>query len=297
MQGEYEYKYDAFVLKHLQEVESDVLRVFDNICQKYKIEYFVSFGTAIGAVRHNGFIPWDDDIDVCMMREDYERLRKVPKEEWNGYYLCDPGDDFPAQTKIFPRIFVPNTKFETEFHQYDYFGKNKHIVSPIWFDIFLLDRVEGVEQLKKKVKTSETLKRLYFFSRCRYKLPKGDTSVRKDRYILMIVMNKLLSISKKSSLWLYNLYKKNNYASPDCEYITSYDFGYPQEMVDFCDKYDDVFPTERIKFEDFEVNIQKNYHESLTKLYGDYMQLPPEEKRFNHPPVILDFGEGNVIKS
>ncbi len=80
------------------------------------------------------------------------------------------------------------------------------------------------------------------------------------------------------------------------EYITSFDVECTDEMIKLCEKYNDVFPSERVKFGDFEVNIQKNYHAALTKLYGDYMQMPPEEKRYNHPPKILDFGEGNVIE-
>ena len=87
-------EYSPEVLKQLQNVEVDMLEIFVRICEKYDIKYFAIYGTAIGCIRHQGFIPWDDDIDVGMLWEDYKKLRAVPKEEWgDSVILCDPSDD------------------------------------------------------------------------------------------------------------------------------------------------------------------------------------------------------------
>ena len=84
MAGEYDQK----TLKKLQAVEFEVFQKFQQICRKYDLPYFAAGGTAIGAVRHKGFIPWDDDIDVCMLRKDYERFLDVaPQELGDGFDL------------------------------------------------------------------------------------------------------------------------------------------------------------------------------------------------------------------
>ena len=64
-------------LRRIQQIETDVLCEVDRICQKHQIKYVLGFGTLIGAVRHQGFIPWDDDVDICMMRKDYERFKDI----------------------------------------------------------------------------------------------------------------------------------------------------------------------------------------------------------------------------
>lgn len=82
------------LLRRLQLEESDMLRWFDGLCWKYNIQYFAIYGTALGAVRHGGFIPWDDDIDVGMLRKDFENFKILTKEEFGtDYILIEGGDD------------------------------------------------------------------------------------------------------------------------------------------------------------------------------------------------------------
>ena len=74
---------ERLTVDELKKYELDILKFIDYVCKKYNIKYFVSYGTLLGAVRHKGFIPWDDDIDVAMYREDYERFQKAVIEENN----------------------------------------------------------------------------------------------------------------------------------------------------------------------------------------------------------------------
>ena len=74
-------------LEKLHQVELKALLKFDQVCRKYNLQYTLDGGTLLGAIRHKGFIPWDDDTDVCMLREDFEKLRSIPKEEWGNDFF------------------------------------------------------------------------------------------------------------------------------------------------------------------------------------------------------------------
>ena len=92
-------EYEPEVLRKLQKAEVEILKDFDALCEKHGIDYFVCGGTAIGGVRHQGFIPWDDDIDIGMTREDYEHFLKVADSEYGDKYgVINPDRDssFPA---------------------------------------------------------------------------------------------------------------------------------------------------------------------------------------------------------
>lgn len=294
-----EYKYDGETLKHLQSVELEMLKVFDAICMKHGIEYFVGFGTAIGTIRHQGFIPWDDDIDVCMMRDEYRKLQAVPKEEWCGLELSDPLDGYEVHTLVYPQIYKPGTIFETEYHNsYDEFKGGQDVTKhPIWIDIFLFDRVDSLEQIEKKKKKAFLLQKLYYYSKSRIKVLKNDPLSRKISCLGKRTVHDVLRVLKHPNLTIYNKYIKMIGCS-EGDLITSFDLESMDEMVNSCMAYNEVFPTIRMPFENISVSVQRNYDSALKKLYGDYMSMPPENKRYNHPPRILDFGdgEGNRIK-
>ncbi len=294
-----EYKYDGETLKHLQSVELEMLKVFDAICMKHGIEYFVGFGTAIGAIRHQGFIPWDDDIDVCMMRDEYRKLQAVPKEEWRGLELSEPLDGYEAHTLVYPQIYKPGTIFETEYHNsYDEFKGGQNVEKhPIWLDIFLFDRVDSPEQIEKKKKKAFFLQKLFYYSKSRIKILPKDSLGRKVSCLGKRAIHDVLNIWNNPSERVYAKYIKHVGGS-NGEYVTSFDLERLEQMTLCCEKYSEMFPTVRVPFEDIEVSIQKNYDAALTRQYGDYMSMPPIEKRYNHPPKILDFGDGlgNVIK-
>ena len=293
------YKYEDGVLERLQQTETEMLKVFDDICQKYAIPYFVGFGTAIGTLRHGGFIPWDDDVDVCMMRDDFEKLKAVPAEEWQGLELSRPSDDYEAHVLIYPQIFKPGTVFQTVIRaRHDHYKKGaKHTTIPIWLDIFLFDRFDSPETVAKKAKRGLVLNKLFYYSKCRTFADEGSTLAVRTLFVIKRLFYRIINISKKGTPWIYKKYIRHATSSSG-EYIASFDLENTSEMTACCWKYSDVFPEIRMKFGDMTVSVQKNYDEALKTLYGDYMSLPPAEMQINHPPKVLDFGDGkgNVIR-
>ena len=112
--------YNQEDLLALQKCELSMLKEFDKICKENDIHWVLLFGSAIGAIRHHGFIPWDDDVDVGMMRADYFKLKRIfmtHNNDISSLMLIDAHDDIYYHDKVFPRIYKKGTVFETEkFH-------------------------------------------------------------------------------------------------------------------------------------------------------------------------------------
>lgn len=290
------YKYDDAVLKKLQKTELEMLKTFDSICEKYGITYFVAFGTAIGALRHQGFIPWDDDIDIGMMREEYKKLLNVPQQEWDNLFLVDPKDNYGLHRTIYPRVYKKNTIFETQYH-FDYSllrDKDDGTRLPIWLDIFVYDRVPSEKWVKKRLWTTYILKKLYYWSKCKIRIRLKDSFSKKVICLVKRSIFYFLNLSKNPEIKIYRAFIKAA-SNANGNLVTSFELDYNYEVLRSVFEYNNMFPVRRIKFEDMLVPILQNCEEMLKSLYGDYMTLPPIEKRINHPPAILDFGDGKII--
>ena len=239
-----------------------------NICLKENnIDYWVGFGTLIGAVRHQGFIPWDDDVDIVMPRPDYERF--CMSYQSDDYRLIYYGND-PSALAAFARVVdCRNTHYETERP----WTKQE---SGVWIDIFPIDGVE--EDANQYAKRYSRLKRLsrvaYKFRRQNHHIKKGDSLWSR----IKTVIARVLGIGGKLPAWMINRMVKEMYKVP---------YG-STPFVGQCSCLDDgpiQFPTEDFQeyvllpFEEYEFYAMTGYDHHLRQLYGDYMQLPPEDKR------------------
>lgn len=283
--------YSQNTLENLHNIILKALKEFDRICRKYNITYFVGFGTAIGAARHQGFIPWDDDIDVCMMREEYEKLRQVPVHEWDEqYFLCDPRDDYKMHRTLFPCLYIKGTAFEKE-TQVKYFKINQEDNYPIHLDIFIFDYFKK-SKLNKMIKKTDNFKHLILYSKCKFKIVKSDSIKKRTSCRIKRMISNFLKITGYDSKKIYQRYL--NYLKKNTgKHISGFELVETYEKINYVSTYNEMFPVVYLQFEDMEVPLQKNYHEIMTKLYGDYMAMPPMEKRWNASPVVLDLGDGN----
>ena len=109
-------EYEESTLKKLQGIQLGILKDFIDVCKKYDLKYFLIFGTAIGAARHKGFIPWDDDIDIGMLRKDYDKFLEVAKYELNEKYTVMNGDICPSYPVMTSRVMKKGTEFR-DLHQ------------------------------------------------------------------------------------------------------------------------------------------------------------------------------------
>ena len=104
-------EYDTEILNRIKDVEKQILCKYIEICEKYHLRYFVAFGTLLGTVRHKGFIPWDDDIDVGMPREDYERFLQIAQKECGEEYFLQTVDTDPEYHLYFAKLRMNRTRF------------------------------------------------------------------------------------------------------------------------------------------------------------------------------------------
>lgn len=260
-------KYLTFREIQLQELE--MFKYFIEFCEKHAITYYLCGGTMLGAIRHQGFIPWDDDIDLFVPRADFEKLITL-------HHAYNEGTPYEVSTfrlgnlnRAFIRIFNKNIPIEKEFLNDEY---DKYL----WIDIFPLDGLpdddKEVEQLYRKIRRYS---KMLVWKRARFGV--GKTFVAK--VVKPMIKLALLPISMTTILKkIEKLATK--YPMETANYVGEVTLGLHGKnernlKVAFLPQIDVVF-------EGLTVKGMANYEQYLTLKYGDYMTLPPEEKRETH---------------
>ena len=256
-------------LVELKKIQLELLLVFHEYCCKHGIKYSLAAGTLIGAVRHNGFIPWDDDIDVYLLREDYNRLINLyPVEEKQDCILLSKERDekwHRAYAKFYDnRTFI----FEETRNRYEGLG--------VGIDVFPIDDVpdnqrewEKYNRKRMLIRNATAIKSLKF-SRKR-NLFKTVFSLFGQMLLVPVSFKTITEIMDKYS-------QKNNgkgYSHVYENCLGVYNSKYAWLKKDM----EEVIDSE---FEGHQVKIMKGYDDYLSKVYGDYMKLPPIEKQVTH---------------
>ena len=260
-----------------------ILRVFDEFCITNNIEYVISSGAALGAVRHGGFIPWDDDIDVFMDSNNFNKFVALANEELcDRYYLLNRETDMHVPV-MNTHLCLKGTEFRTA-DQYNI--KN----TGIFLDIFCFDNVpDDDEKMRWQWKKAWFWGKLMTLSEVKNPVIMCGGIRKKIFRVVLRIAHYGMRIIGLTPEFCYRKaeYYRNLYNGENTKRI-AYLFG-SKLFLELCDR-EDVFPPRRVQFEDVEVNAPKKIEKYLVDTYGDYMKLPPEEKRHNHVPEKLDFG-------
>ena len=245
---------------------------FIRICEENNLQYFCAGGTIIGAVRHKGLIPWDDDIDVFMPREDYERFKTVGNM-YDGYKAIFPTNC--NRVSVFGKFYDCNTTL-WELEQIPF-------VYGIYVDIFPLDETNDNESgFLRKYKRLRKLQRLYQLAQ--YKpsisnfvssIKSGDKKQIAKNFLSLLVPSILI---KKYRDDIISFEKHISNAPVGTHYASYFGDYWNKEFLER-EWFDDYV---EVPFENINVRLCKGYKEYLTRIYGDYMQLPPKEKRVSH---------------
>lgn len=277
-------EYDDETLRHVQRLELMILKDFIDVCNSYQLTYFAYGGTGIGAYRHKGFIPWDDDIDVCLPVADYDTLLQVFEEKYSDRYEVINAQKNPHYPLPTSRIMIKGTQFCEEAL------KDLPLDLGIFLDIYALDTIPDDDKaFRKQARTA------WFWSHLRLLklIPKPYIIYHgwKGKLIRAIVYTagfivSHLPISLESCV-AHEMHARRKYANRPWKRIAYMCDTTPYNLVWTKDQ---VYPLKQLEFEGMMVNFPANIHEHLTEFYGDYMQMPPVEQRKNHYPARLEFG-------
>ena len=264
----------------IQKADLILIKEFDRVCQKLGVGYFVCGGTMLGYMRHGGFIPWDDDVDVAMLREDYDRfIREAGPLLGEGMFLQTRETD-PNIPYLFSKIRLDNTEYITDYNEERDFHKG------ICLDIFPFDYVPNdLEERKEFVARVRSLAaEHHLIARKQYPKPQDGftpASELEQRYykeqeeLRQYYWSKDLAKTQQAYLQeatKFNKDAKENGLRTVASFVPSYTY------IDL----EDLLPYQRGVFEGVEISVPKRPDIFLEKQYGDYMALPPKHQQVAH---------------
>lgn len=271
-------------LKALQICFLDIMKDIIAICNKHNICYFLAGGTALGAVRHNGFIPWDDDVDLIMPRKDLNRFVQIFDQELGDKYeLCSPNAEPHMVSSLITEVYKKNTLKTILMNINTPFPKGVHI------DIFPIEcvpeqkverNIKGIISLVAQYWTVSSL--LYKYRDLRVKKFFSRTMSGRVNYRIRMILG-FLSSFRSYEFW-YNHYDMFIRGKDSDLWAVPTDIGHyfghimPKEVY---------FPPVKGIFEGIEVNLPHDVDTYLKNQYGDYMRIPPIEERERH--YFVDF--------
>lgn len=268
--------YSQEILDGVHQVELSILGEIERVCKQNNIEYFAYAGTLLGAVRHKGFIPWDDDIDIGMMREDYNRFLEVAPKELSNQFSIEHATinlNFPV---YYAKVFKNGTLF-VETHT-----KKSKVNQGIFVDVFPFDNAASSECARKLYK-----KRIEFYNQLnRAKVLSKASSVKPPLKRIIAVLGRsilkvvLLPIPRS---FLFNRMDEvvQMYNKSDSTWVSSRGYAVVRK--------NDLLPIKQLQFENIRIPVPQNADAMLRNIYGDYMTLPPAEKRVGHAPDIIRY--------
>ncbi len=284
-------EYTPETLHRLWRIEMEIYEAIAKICDAHGLRYYAAYGTVLGAVRHQGFIPWDDDMDVCMPRKDYEEFIRIAPNELPEKMEIQRNGATDGYVLPFIKVHNRNTTFVAETDQ------NLKYHTGIYVDIFPLEAAPPTKKLQDRQH-----RRYVLWTRAcvlaAYWRPKFPAQMAGPAKALALIgcaaIHGLFRLTGRKPEYFYQKYlreatKYEGETEPEayrCLMFRLYEIYSPE----------DLFPTRSVPFETIQARIPNDSENYLRNLYGDYMTPPPPEKQHNHFPAVLDFGQEEGIQ-
>lgn len=256
-----------------------IMDEIDRICELNHINYTLTGGSLIGAIRHKGFIPWDDDMDVAMLRADYDIFVNICKTQLDERFIWQDIHtdlDYPYG---FGKLTLKETHYISKGHENEKWQKG------IYIDVFPLDNVPD-NQFSQRL---FAFKNLFYIKllECKTGFDIDSKSLlKKIAFCVLFIISKLLTFDYLRQKMEKNMVRyKNKNMNLICNLGGFY--GFYKELT-FRSYFEE---TMRAKFEDRKYRIIRDYDIFLRSVYGDYMSMPPVERRHTHEFVQLDYGK------
>lgn len=277
-------QYEPAVLRKLQLAQCLIMEDFIKICDENNLDYFVFAGCGIGIERHGGFIPWDDDIDIGMLRADYEKFKEIAIRDYSEKYSVleiSQDDKFPFLnmefkrngTRCVPEIFKESDVdmgIDVAIYPFDNVAEGKWQRKAQLLSVFFWHKIKILREFGHPVLFMSGWKKNVVAAIC-------------------VAAHWVLKTFRVSHSFINKHYIKSalKYNDRETEWVSCFFATTPMENAM---KRSELFPLCEKRFEYLTVKVPGKNHECLTRKFGDYMQIPPPEKQKNHAPYILEFG-------
>lgn len=269
-------------LKKLQKILLMILDDMNSICQENKLNFILIGGSAIGAMRHKGFIPWDDDVDIAMTRHDYEKLAQLIREKYSDKYTVSDAKDQVNYGRIIPKIRLKNTAYRTVLE------KDLEDCG-IRLDIFIIENVYGnviARNLQGVVSLffgfALSCRRLYNGRKEFSKLSNSMSFKGKMIFGFLFSFASLETWARWTDYW-YSICKNDFSKWVSVPTDGAHFFGELTKRENLCNH-------KQVEFEGRQFYVPASVDAYLTRIYGNYMQIPPEDKRVRSCYLEYDLG-------
>lgn len=266
-------------LERLHNLEMIICDEVFRICKKYNLQCVLWAGSCLGAIRHKGFIPWDDDIDLAMPRKDYEKFKELAKTELNEKFFFQDIDTDKKCGLIFGKVRMNGTVLS---ENYSY---HIHMHQGVWVDIFPYDKVSNRSFIRKKDRCILSIWKNIYIVKSGYKMPENRSKKMLPIYYITKIISKLFSFHflRNRIYGVMTAHEKEN-----TEYFFPYAGAVGERNLMPMDYFDDI---QWLPFEDRKYGVSKMYNYYLTSVFGNYMELPPVEKRVGGLHFVREFKE------
>lgn len=267
------------MLRRLQLTQLAIMKDIDAFCRKHDIRYSLYAGTLLGAVRHQGFIPWDDDLDICMPRADYDRFITLWSKEGNPRYLLQNKENTPGFTQSFTKIRKYDSDFYTNYDKFVFrHGKPYH--TGIFVDIFPVDRLPH-RMISGKMFMAELM--LYQLMVHEF-IPDNASAVVRMGTAAILKLTTPNMRRRLRHILLAHLCRNSNDRTMRMVTTETLDAARQIYSSSLFDRYTEL------PFEDCRFRCIEDWDQMLRVKFGNYLQLPPEEEReWKHKPITINF--------
>ena len=275
-------------LRRLQSEELEILLVIGDFCEERGITWFLEGGTALGAARHDGFIPWDDDVDIAMLREDYDRFCRLASHELPEGYSLHTARNTHGCASLFAKVYKDGTRFENQ--ETREAGHNQGI----FIDVFPYDRLpKDASVRQREVRRASLAQKLsYLYHAKSVTVPHGGALGFAERAICHIA-HFALSVMVSDGARFQDKFdaaivRDEQALSDECLSLV-----WPN-MEPIAISH--LLPVARASFEGHLLPVPHDLEFYLENMYGDWRRMPAPEERHTHLPLLIDFGDGEVWK-
>lgn len=275
-------EYTPEQLKQLQRVEFEILEVISEICNKHRITWWLEGGSALGAMRHQGFIPWDDDVDLGMLYEDYVRFLEIAPQELPTNMRLDN----PAENKHMACMFAKVVRTDTVFETLE--TRDAGYDQGIFVDVFPygVSGLTGAEYENQKQALIRCVRERYLFASGNITVPDRGLLGAAERVACKIAHPLLRAFTSIEQL-NERFWEAAFLGNPEHREARAGDgiitFCYPETPI----PYERLFPTVEVPFGSASFPVFNDVDYYLRMEYGDWHELPPIEDRKTHRPVRL----------